>query len=176
MSGSSSKNKGKRWENEVAKFLSSLYNQSFIRTPSSGAYVGGKNAARKEFLHEGQIRSMKGDIIPPHEWRYFNCEAKNYAEFPFHQLTKGNVKLLEDWIDQCRQTSDPLDIDILMIKITRQGTYIVIPNIEEINPGINYISYSSSNHGRWYIVDFDNFWQLNKQAILDLSTHGLSIN
>jgi hypothetical protein len=176
MSGTTSKNKGKRWENEVAKFLTSLYNQSFIRTPSSGAYIGGKNVVRKEFLHEGQIRNMKGDIIPPHEWKYFNCEAKNYGEFPFHQLPKGNVKLLEDWIDQCCQTSDLLDIDILIIKVTRLGTYVAIPNLSEINPGINYITYSSKNHGIWYIVDFENFWKLNKQAILDLSTQGLNIN
>jgi len=58
------KAKGSGYEREVAKFLSETYGESFIRAPGSGAYVGGKNQARTEFLHEGQIRSFKGDIVP----------------------------------------------------------------------------------------------------------------
>ena len=72
--GSKSKTKGSSWEREVATHLSELYKASFIRVPNSGAYIGGKNTVRKEFLHEGQIRMMKGDIIPPGNWKYFNCE------------------------------------------------------------------------------------------------------
>ena len=44
---SKSKNKGNNWEREVANNLSTLYKESFIRVPSSGAYVGGKNNVRK---------------------------------------------------------------------------------------------------------------------------------
>ena len=61
---SKSKNKGNTWERDVAGFLSKLYATSFIRVPGSGAYIGGANTHRKQFLHEGQIRSFKGDIVP----------------------------------------------------------------------------------------------------------------
>ncbi len=44
------KAKGSGYEREVAKFLSDLYGESFIRAPGSGAYVGGKNQARTQFV------------------------------------------------------------------------------------------------------------------------------
>jgi hypothetical protein len=169
MSGSSSKNKGKSWERDISRFLTSLYKQSFIRVPASGAYVGGKNALRKEFLHEGQIRNMKGDITPPMDWKHFNCEAKNYADFPFHQLTKGSVSQLEKWIEQCLTSADHNDYNLIIIKISRKGTFIVTPQLEEINPGKNYFSYESEKYGLWYIIDYDNFWKLNKDSVEKLS-------
>jgi Holliday junction resolvase len=46
------KAKGSGYERDVAKFLTELYGESFIRAPGSGAYVGGKNQVRKEVLHE----------------------------------------------------------------------------------------------------------------------------
>ena len=52
---SKSKTKGSSFEREVAKDLSELYEDSFVRTPSTGAYVGGTNVIRKERLSEGQI-------------------------------------------------------------------------------------------------------------------------
>ena len=58
------KAKGSGFEREIAKYLSELYGESFIRAPGSGAYVGGKNQSRTQVLHEGQIRSFKGDIVP----------------------------------------------------------------------------------------------------------------
>jgi hypothetical protein len=39
------------------------------------------NAHRKQYLSEGQIKSFKGDIIPPDTWNKFNAEAKSYADF-----------------------------------------------------------------------------------------------
>jgi Holliday junction resolvase len=45
------KQKGSSFEREVANFLSSIYGESFIRAPGSGAYVGGKNQERTQFLH-----------------------------------------------------------------------------------------------------------------------------
>ena len=53
-----SKNKGKSWERDVCNFLSELYNQSFIRVPNSGAFVGGKNEFRKETLSTEQIHHL----------------------------------------------------------------------------------------------------------------------
>ena len=86
MSGSKSKNKGKGFEREVCNILSEIYQDNFERVPYSGAFVGGINAARKSTLTENQIKAFKGDVIPPDDWKYFNCECKNYADFPFHKL------------------------------------------------------------------------------------------
>ena len=44
------KAKGSGWERDVARFLSGLYGETFIRAPGSGAYVGGVNKSRKEYL------------------------------------------------------------------------------------------------------------------------------
>lgn len=169
MAGSASKNKGKSWERDFAKFLTTQYGASFIRVPASGAYVGGKNATRKQFLDEGQIRSTKGDIIPPKEWRHFNVECKNYASFPFHQLTQGKVLQLETWIKQLLDAADPGDFNFIAFKITRQGIFITVPQLPEINPGTNYFSYTSEKYGNWYLMDYDKFWTLNTDAVKQLS-------
>ena len=47
------KAKGSTFEREIANDLTERYGEKFIRTPGSGAYVGGKNAVRRDFLHEG---------------------------------------------------------------------------------------------------------------------------
>ena len=83
------KQKGNSFEREVAIHLSKLYNESFIRAPGSGAYVGGKNQVRTQILHEGQIRSFKGDIVPGQNFSKMNAECKSYADFPFHQVLTG---------------------------------------------------------------------------------------
>lgn len=164
MGGSASKNKGKSWERDVAKHLSSLYNESFIRVPHSGAYIGGKNVVRKEFLHEGQIHAMKGDIIPPGDWKHFNCECKSYADFPFHQLVQGEVKILETWLGQLHDVAGPSDYNILIMKFNRKGKFIAsqapVVGLEQ-----NYTIYNSKKYGQWYIQDYDLFWQNNKDSV-----------
>ena len=41
------KAKGSGFEREIAKYLSDVYGESFIRAPGSGAYIGGKNQNRR---------------------------------------------------------------------------------------------------------------------------------
>ena len=130
-----SKQKGKSWERDVCIFLSELYNDSFIRVPNSGAYVGGKNEFRREHLSAEQIKLSRGDIIPPLKYPFFLAECKNYIEFPFHQLVaKDRIVLLESWIEQVEHdvTSDN-DVWLLFIKITRKGTYILYPTLSLIH-------------------------------------------
>jgi len=168
---SKSKNKGKSWERDVANFLSDLYGASFIRVPSSGAYVGGKNAVRKEFLHEGQIRSMKGDITPPGEWKHLNIECKSYAEFPFHQLfTSGKITLLDNWIDQTIEAADDNDLNIVIMKFNRKGSFIAFEykHFPQFTTH-RHVRYDSVKHGPWAFTGFDDFWQLNKDAVKTLS-------
>jgi hypothetical protein len=169
MSGSKSKTKGKTWENDVAKHLSSLYGDSFIRVPFSGAYIGGKNNSRKEFLHEGQIRAMKGDIVPPMGWKHFNCECKSYADFPFHQFPTGEIKLLETWFEQLHDVADPGDYNILIMKFNRKGKFIASQN-PLLAQNQNHIVYNSGKFGQWIVQDYDKFWESNKAIVQAKST------
>lgn len=166
---SKQKAKGSSWERDAAKFLSNLYGESFIRAPGSGAYVGGTNTSRKDYLHEGQIRSFKGDIVPGQSFPHMNVECKNYADLAFHLLFTGEVKQLDTWIDQLMETADPGDFNILMIKITRKATLAVTQ--AHLFPPLmaqHQVAYSSKNHGSWIIMDFDKFWALNKDQVKEL--------
>lgn len=165
---SKSKNKGKSWERDIANHLSALYEEKFVRVPHSGAYIGGVNSVRKELLDEGQIRGFKGDIIPPSSWTYFNCEAKNYADFPFHLLFSRSVPLLEMWIGQLLDVADPHDLNLLFVKITRKGKFAIYPQGLKSIQSQNYFIYNSSTYGVWHIMDYDLFWALNLDAVKNL--------
>ena len=106
------KAKGSGFEREVAKFLTDTYGETFIRAPGSGAYVGGKNQSRKQFLHEGQIRSFKGDIVPGQSFPKLNAECKSYKEFPFHLTLSGECKQLDAWLDQLLDVEDEGDLNV----------------------------------------------------------------
>lgn len=167
-----SKTKGATWEREIANFLSELYHSSFVRVPNSGAFIGGKNSIRKEILHQGQIRIMKGDIIPPDDWGHFNCEAKNYADFPFHQLLQGECKQLETWLSQLMEVTDEGDLNILLFKITRKGKFIAVQQSNSWNINIPHTTYISSNHNIWQIFEYYDFWKNNSSIAQSLATNG----
>lgn len=169
MSGSKSKIKGSTWERELSKFLSDTYFASFVRASHSGAYVGGKNQHRKSFLSDNQIRSFKGDIIPPDDWIFFNSEAKFYADFAFHQLFEES-KLLENWIEQLMTASDPNDLNLLFMKFNRKGRYIAVQTDLLWSLPEQYSIYTSKKYGRWMICAFESFFELNAQMVKLLST------
>lgn len=161
---SKSKAKGSGYERDVAKFLSELYKESFIRVPNSGAFIGGINSKRKEILHEGQIRSFKGDIIPGESFPKMNLECKFYSDFPFHQLFSGNVKILDAWIEQCMAVADAGDFNLLCLKFNRKGQYVVFESHNKLQRK-NELVYSSSKYHDWVIMDHATFWSLNSEAV-----------
>lgn len=146
-----SKNKGKSWERDVCHFLSELYNDSFIRVPNSGAFVGGKNEFRKEYLSEEQIKLMRGDIIPPLHYPYFLAECKNYAQFPFHSLiSKTSIPLLDSWIEQVEHdVRYDEDVWLLFIKISRKGKYIVF-DTNMVGDYLFPLPYGVKYKGYWF--------------------------
>lgn len=167
---SPSKAKGNSFERQTAEFLSKLYGESFIRAPGSGAYVGGKNTARKQVLHLGQIRSFKGDIIPGQSFPKLNAECKSYRDFPFHQFFQGSIKVLDAWIDQCMDVADPEDFSIIFMKFNRKGTFVAVqaqPNHTNLH-FTRHFNYASLKHGHWFIMDHDLFWELNADAVKQL--------
>lgn len=166
---SPSKAKGSSFEREVATFLSKTYNESFIRAPGSGAYVGGKNQSRKEFLHEGQIRSFKGDIVPGESFAKFNCECKSYADFPFHQLYTGDCKVLDSWIKQMMDVAESDDISILIMKFNRKGKFVAVQSSLTWSSD-NFMYYSSKSHNDWIIIEFEHFFKLNRDLLKTYSS------
>lgn len=163
------KAKGSGFEREIAKFLSDTYSESFIRAPGSGAYVGGKNQSRTEFLHEGQIRSFKGDIVPGQSFINMNIECKFYADFPFHLLLTGDCKVLDGWLEQLMDVADPNDVNILFMKFNRKGKYICLQSkLTWISD--NFIYYTSKKHGDWMIFEFDSFFKYNIEILKAYST------
>jgi len=158
---SKSKTKGKTLEREIATFLSQAYNDSFTRVPDSGAFTGGKNAHRRDTLTEGQVRAHKGDIIPPDDWKHFNCECKNYADFSFHQLfTKSPVPILEQWLEQTLEAADPGDCNILFMKFNRKGKYVAYLMPEPFYT-IRHLDYIDKGGNIWRITGFDDFFEHN---------------
>ena len=162
---SPSKNKGSSFEREVANFLSSLYDESFIRAPGSGAYVGGKNQVRKQYLDEGQIRSFKGDIVPGQSFAKFNAECKSYKDFPFHQLYTGECKVLEGWIEQMMDVAEDGDLNILFMKFNRKGKFVVVQSDKKTWVTDQFTYYTSKAHGDWLLIEFDHFFKHNKDLL-----------
>lgn len=163
------KAKGNSFEREVAQFLSKLYSESFIRAPGSGAYIGGKNQSRTEFLHEGQIRSFKGDIVPGESFTKFNAECKSYADFPFHQVLAGSCKQLDGWLEQLMAVADKDDLNILFVKINRKGKFVAVQT-KYTWVTDQFMYYTSKIQGDWIVVDFDHFFKNNKDLLKVYST------
>ena len=164
------KAKGSGFEREIAKYLSEKYSESFIRAPGSGAYVGGKNQIRKEVLHEGQIRSFKGDVVPGQSFKRMNIECKFYADFPFHLLLTGDCKVIDAWIDQLMDVADEHDVNLLFMKFNRKGRYVAVQSkLTWVSD--NFVYYTSKKHGDWTIFEFDSFFELNTEL---LKTYSIS--
>lgn len=168
---SKGKTKGNGWEREVADFLSDLYGESFVRVPNSGAFIGGKNSHRKTNLSEQQIRGFKGDIIPGPSFPELNLEAKFYKDFAFHQVLAGSCKQLDLWIEQINDTCDETDVNLLTMKFNRKGSFIAFEAkwLPQIKLGDNFLRYNHKKYGPWYIMEFNSFWELNNDAIKQLS-------
>jgi hypothetical protein len=165
---SASKIKGSGFEREIAKYLSEIYGEPFIRAPGSGAYTSGTNSHRKQMLHEGQIRSFKGDIVPGQSFVNFNAEVKFYADFQFHQLFDES-KQLESWIKQLMTASDPDDLNILFMKFNRKGRYVAVQSNLNWNIPYNHFVYHSDHYDAWIICELEKFFTSNLYKVKTLS-------
>lgn len=158
------KAKGSSFEREIANYLSTAYNESFIRAPGSGAYVGGKNQSRKEFLSEGQVRSFKGDIVPGESFTNFNAECKSYKDFPFHLVLAGDCKVLDGWLKQLMDVAEKDDMNILFMKFNRKGKFVAVQTkLTWVTD--QFLYYSSKDLGDWIIIEYDHFFKHNKDLL-----------
>jgi len=124
--GSASKRKGSSFEREIANDLTKRLGETFIRVPYSGAFIGGSNSKKKEILHEGQIRTFKGDIIPGPSYSNWNVECKSYKDFTFHRLFLDiPIPQLDQWIEQLMEVADDGDVNLLFMKFNRKGKFVL---------------------------------------------------
>lgn len=161
---SASKNKGSGFEREVAKFLTEQYAATFTRAPGSGAFTGGKNSYRRTTLAANQVRTFKGDIMPPEGFDRFNAECKFYNDFQFHQLLTECAQL-ETWLAQLMAAADTDDLSILFFKINRRGRFVAVQASIPWKQDKNYFTYTSTKYGCWMIYSFENFFKLNSDLV-----------
>lgn len=154
---SRSKTKGNAYERDIAKKLTETYGQTFVRVPTSGAFVGGVNAHRAATLDQHQLAARKSDVQAPSGWK-INIEVKNYADLPFHQLFTS-CKQLDTWIDQLEQVSCPGDVDIIFFKITRKGQFVCVKNY----PGLDISN--ALPYKNYFIFDLDTFLEKNTESL-----------
>jgi len=167
MAGKQSKDKGKRYEREIAKFLTSIYNEPFTRVPYSGAFVGGKNATRRNQLSYEQEKAFKGDIIPPENWNLV-IECKNYDKLSggLAAIIRGESIQLNKWIKELRgdagelaaNYSENLDPHILFLKITRVGEWVIVPSWMAVSGIPNIIYFYEMDE--YHIYDIKYFTKL----------------
>lgn len=169
---SSSRIKGSGFEREISKYLATLYGENFHRIPNSGAYVGGKNTARKSALDLNQSKGFKGDINAPDSWKYFNAEAKFYSDFQFHQLFTDS-RQLETWISQLLTAGDDHDLSVLFMKFNRRGRYLAVQSDLNWNKNCNYFIYQTTQYKNWIIYSFEKFFELNQQQFKHYSTNSI---
>jgi len=163
VAGSKSKNKGKRGERELTTLMSELFGGSWVRVPNSGAAVGGSNAFRRQTLSETQVRSAKGDIIPPDHMPKIVLECKSYDNLRFHQLIQPDgCKQLDEWIYQTLDAVDENDVWFLTFKIDRLGWFICFSNHSD------FIVENHCIYKNYIVTDMMSFLTANKDVILRL--------
>lgn len=164
--------KGKRGEAYVCDVLKENFGENFMRTPTSGAYVGGINVQRKEVMTRKQIEVTKSDIITPDSLPHLVIECKyGYPNFPFHQFGQDSkIKMLDEWITQLEITLDENDFGVIVFKITpRKGSFIAFPMKFESNFTLskNKVYYDD----RYIICDFEKFIEDNISEIKNLCSY-----
>lgn len=158
------KAKGNAWERDVAKHLSSVFEASFTRVPTSGAMTGGMNAFVLEKLSKSQKLLLEGDIIPPDNLYKMKIECKSKKDFSFSKTLSEN-KLLDGWIEQSRSRDK---VWFLIFKINNQGKFVcftrnVFKTCNELNDSC-YTVYKKY----YYITPMDGFFEKYRNNLLRL--------
>lgn len=130
------KKKGNRVELELCKILNKHFNLPFIRTPNSGAYVGGKNSIRKSKLSQNQIINSTSDIIMPDELKHLVIECKGVKDFPFHLIFTTMPAILKEWLNQLLLNVGDNQIGIICFKVNNKGWFVCVPKAYCVGFGV----------------------------------------
>jgi hypothetical protein len=114
-----SKKKGNRGELELVHILDDKFGEgTFKRTPSSGAYTGGKNREGAKNLSWEAKMTLASDLITPMDFNFI-IEHKFYADISFWELFSDKSNWNE-WLKQVEDDAAFVDrIPLLVIKYNR---------------------------------------------------------
>lgn len=153
MAASLSRSKGKRGEATVAKTLSSYFSLTFIRTPYSGAFVGGRNSKRS--ISKNAETLLSGDLIPPEELQNIYCEVKNGKMIGlWMSILRGNSIFIDPWLKQCRESKKAEGaVPVIFFYRDREPIFCVIEKailksqkpIKDWIQGGTYITYTGND-------------------------------
>ena len=109
------KQKGNRFEREIANFLTRIFEISFLRVPMSGAFQTVNNTVSEVF---------SGDVFTEDEkYKDIVIECKNYKSISINDFFSDKSDF-QKWIDQCIRESGK-KFWVLFFKINRIGTFFV---------------------------------------------------
>lgn len=126
-----SKKKGNRGEREAKDILNERFKglAVFSRTPMSGAYVGGANREKKDYLTEAQKEMMTSDIFCNNSDFKFSIEHKNYKKEKATIWEFFNDKSdLHSWMEQ--NDGDAASINkepMLIVKYDNHKRIVFVP-------------------------------------------------
>jgi hypothetical protein len=176
------KGKGNGFEGTVAKTLTkALAPLNFIRTPGSGARVGGRNFETiGKMFGEDALKIFVGDVVPVNEKQEglrfgYSIECKFYAtQDPFTALVSNTANIFK-WFQEA--VDDALKVDkspMLIFKWNHTPIFVAIDTMESkadytvltnrgIKPRLTLLTYGSgrSSIDIYYLNDLlpvKEFW------------------
>jgi len=139
-----SKAKGGGFEGQVAKKLTAaLTPLTFIRTPGSGARVGGKNYEMfGKMFGDDAMKLFVGDVVPTNErdtsinFKY-SIECKSYkTPDNFTALATGNANVYK-WFEESVVDSAKIDkVPMLIFKWNRTDIFVAIEKATDVLFGV----------------------------------------
>lgn len=127
------KAKGNQFESQIAKKLSAALPINFIRSPGSGARIGGKNfATLGAMMGEESMKLFNADVVPVNESTAgfnfnFSVECKFYKESDnFTSLVSGTANIYK-WFRESIVDSAKIDRKpILIFKWNRTPVFVAV--------------------------------------------------
>ena len=138
-----SKSKGNGFELTIAKKLSKeLAPLNFMRTPGSGARVGGKNFATiGAMFGEDALKIFVGDVVPINEKQEgllfnFSVETKFYKDQDtFTGLSSGTANIFK-WFEEAVDDAAKINkAPLLIFKWNRTSTFVCLDAVDSVNLG-----------------------------------------
>jgi hypothetical protein len=124
-----SKRKGNGSERDFVNLLNERFTpHKFIRTPQSGAIMGGQNFAKNSGLEQHIVEALSSDIIVPKLFK-MALEHKAYNQDSIrigHLLRDNETDDIKDWWKQvCTDASKSGKIPMLVVKLDNAERFCV---------------------------------------------------
>jgi hypothetical protein len=139
------KSKGNNFEGLIAKKLSAALPLNFIRSPGSGARVGGKNYEKIGMMFgEDALKLFVADVVPVNEKQEglrfnYSIECKSYAtQDNFTSLVSGNANIFK-WFEESEVDAKKIGkAPMLIFKWNHTSIFVIVngPVLSEVSPKI----------------------------------------